>query len=159
MFASYSALEPGPTIVTLARGESLSEPSSSLTLLSTINFPQQASWCPALRGKPRLLQAEPSPLVKVGCAVCTSAPKFPGPGTSPHPAPGSPPLVGAQNMQLLLHPSPHYPITFAPFILARFPESFSFLQTLSNVHLRNFFHSTTKYSYSLFCFIHCILRV
>ena len=85
MFASYSALKPGPAIVTLARGESLSEPSSSLTLLSTINFPQQASWCPALRGKPRLLQAEPSPLVKVGCAVCTGGSQVPGPRHQPSP--------------------------------------------------------------------------
>ena len=73
-----------PPIVTLARGESLSEPRSSLTLLSTINFPQQASWCPALRGKPRLLQAEPSPLVKVGWgAVCTGGSQVPEHQPSP----------------------------------------------------------------------------
>ena len=92
------------------------------------------------------------------CSVHGGLPSSRDP-TSPHPAPGSPPLVGAQNMQLLLHPSPHYPITFAPFILARFPESFSYLQTLSNVHLRNFFHSfqlqniVTHYfaSYTAYC--------
>ena len=73
------------------------------------------------------------------CSVHYGAPKFPS--TSPHPAPGSPPLVGAQNMQLLLHPSPHYPITFAPFILDRFPESFSFVQTLSKRASEELFHS------------------
>ena len=114
--------------MTLSRGESLSQPTCSLTLLSTINF-LKASWCAALRGKLCLLQAEPSgPFFSL----------FPSPGESwrgasgavlefPEPAltprPGHRHYWGAQNMKLLRHPSPHYPITFTPFIFLLFQKT------------------------------------
>ena len=62
-------------------------------------------------------------LVKVGAAALVVLCCAGVPSASPHPTPGSPPLLGAQNMQLLRHPSPHYPITFTPFILPPFPEN------------------------------------
>ena len=52
-----------------------------------------------------------------GALLCWSS------SASPHPTPGSPPLLGAQNMQLLRHPSPHYPITFTPFIFLLFQKT------------------------------------